>query len=252
MNESFELSHNNDVAQNPQFRCVVVDDEPLAMEMLASYVNKTAQLTLVGKFTSATSAMTFVQQNEVDVLFLDIQMPDLNGLELARLIPQNVKVVFTTAFSQYAIESYKVGAVDYLLKPISFVDFQLTVQRLVQRAQPVAAATPKTEEEDVIYVNSMHRLCRIELSKLLYVEAQKDYVCFFMEDEEPIRSISTLKSLEKVLGGDRFMRVHRSFVVQKSKIKVVENGAIVFGKVSIPVGEAYKEDFRQYIHSKQV
>lgn len=252
MNEAFTQSQHNDSSQNLQLKSVVVDDEPLAMELLVSYVNKTAQLTLVGKFTNATAALMFVQQNDVDVLFLDIQMPDLNGLELARLIPQNVKVVFTTAFNQYAIESYKVGAVDYLLKPISFVDFQHTVQRLVQKYQLVAPPSPKTEEEDVIYVNSMHRLCRIELSKLLYVEAQKDYVCFFLEDEEPIRSISTLKSLEKVLCGDRFMRVHRSFVVQKSKIKVVENGAIVFGKVSIPVGEAYKEDFRQYIHSKQV
>ncbi len=252
MNDELNLQSNDENRLNPQLRCVVVDDEPLAMELLASYVTKTAQLTLVGSFTSAVAALAFVQQNEVDILFLDIQMPDLSGLEIAKVIPQHVRVVFTTAFNQYAIDSYRVGAVDYLLKPISFVDFQFSVQRLLRRDSQLSSNGPKSSEEDVIYVNSMRRLCRIELSKLLYVEAQKDYVCFYMEDEPPIRSISTLKSLEKVLSEDRFMRVHRSFVVQKSKIKVIENGAVVFGKVSIPVGEAYKEEFRQYIRSKQV
>lgn len=228
-------------------RCAIVDDEPLALELLESYVSKTAFLTLEGKYSSAVQAMEELPDTPVDVLFLDIQMPMLNGLEFSKMVSPLTRIVFTTAFEQYALDGYKVNALDYLLKPISYLDFLQAAHKALQWFE--RSSTP--EEFDCIYVKSDYKLIRIALKKVLYIEGLKDYVKIYLEDApRPILSLMSLKAMEELLPSAHFMRVHRSFIVQKSKIDVVDRGRIVFDKMYIPVSESYKQAFLAYLNER--
>ena len=196
--------------------CAIVDDEPLALDLLESYVNKTPFLTLKGKYSSAVQAMKELPDKQVDLLFLDIQMPELNGLEFSKMVDTHTRIVFSTAFEQYAIDGYKVNALDYLLKPISYVDFLQAANKAVQWFELLQQ--PK-EEIESIFVKSDYKLVQIELKKILYVEGLKDYVKIYTEDTaRPILSLMSMKSMEELLPTSRFMRVHRSYIVQKEKI----------------------------------
>ncbi len=240
-----------------KLRCVVIDDEPLAAMLIESYVKKTPYLELVATFSSAVEAMQSEEMKSADLLFLDIQMPTLNGLEFSRMVSAHTRIVFTTAFNEYAIEGYRVNALDYLIKPISYTDFLDSAGRALewfemsQRANiPNIETTPQSTKADSIYVKSNYKLLRIELSKLLYVEALKDYVKYVVEDEpKPILSLMNIKRVEELLPVDDFIRVHRSFIVRKDKISVIERNRILFGKDVIPVGDAYKADFQLYLES---
>lgn len=237
--------------------CVIVDDEPLALELLQSYVEKTSFLRLVGKYASAVQAMTEMPvHEEVHVLFLDIQMPELNGLEFSRMVDTQTRIIFTTAFGQYALDSYKVNALDYLLKPISYADFLQSVNKAVQwyeLKQKAEDGTGDDRLEDCIYVKSDYKLVQVPLDKILYVEGLKDYIKIHIEDEpKAVLSLISMKAMEEKLPSDKFIRVHRSFIVQKSKIKVVDRGRIVFGKEYIPVSDSYKQELQVYLNSHSV
>lgn len=228
--------------------CAIVDDEPLALNLLESYVNKTPFLTLAGKYSSAVQAMKELPSKQIDLLFLDIQMPELNGLEFSKMVNSHTRIVFTTAFGQYAIDGYKVNALDYLLKPISYVDFLQAANKAVQWFELLQQ--PK-EEIDSIFVKSEYKLVQIELKNILYVEGLKDYIKIYEEgNSKPILSLMSMKAMEEMLPASRFMRVHRSYIVQKDKIRIIDRGRIVFGKNYIPVSDSYKQTFQEFLDKR--
>ena len=235
-------------------KCAIVDDEPLALELLKSYVKKAPVLELNGAYSSAIEAMKMLPDNPVDLLFLDIQMPELNGLEFSHMVPEDTRIVFTTAFGQYALDGYKVNALDYLLKPISYTDFLQSVNKAVQWFDRKRGTDNEpTDKSDFIYVKSDYKLIQISLKDILYIEGLKDYVKIHLEGESrPILSLTSLKALEEKLPTDRFIRIHRSYIVQKQKIKVIDKARIVFGKEYIPVSESYKQELQNYINDHSV
>ena len=235
-------------------KCAIVDDEPLALELLKSYVKKAPVLELNGAYSSAIEAMKMLPDNPVDLLFLDIQMPELNGLEFSHMVPEDTRIVFTTAFGQYALDGYKVNALDYLLKPISYTDFLQSVNKAVQWFDRKRGTDNEpTDKSDFIYVKSDYKLIQISLKDILYIEGLKDYVKIHLEGESrPILSLTSLKALEEKLPTDRFIRVHRSYIVQKQKNKVIDKARIVFGKEYIPVSESYKQELQNYINDHSV
>ena len=227
--------------------CAIVDDEPLALSLLESYVNKTPFLNLTGKYSSAMQAMKELPDMKVNLLFLDIQMPELNGLEFSRMVDPQTRIVFTTAFGQYAIDVYRVNALDYLLKPISYPDFLQAANKALQWFDLVQ----KPEEKESIYVKSDYKLVQIELKKILYIEGLKDYIKIYLEDSpKPILSLMSMKSMEELLPANRFMRVHRSYIVQKEKIRIIDRGRIVFDKTYIPISDSYKQAFQSFLDER--
>lgn len=228
-----------------KLKCAIVDDEPLALGLLESYVAKTPFLELAGKYSSAVQAMKELPEKQVDLLFLDIQMPELNGLEFSRMVDSRTRIVFTTAFEQYALDGYKVNALDYLLKPISYTDFLQAANKAVQWFELL---NQPHDEITSIFVKSDYKLVQIELDNILYIEGLKDYVKIYEEgSQRPILSLMSMKAMEELLPSSRFMRVHRSYIVQKSKIRIIDRGRIIFGKTSIPVSESYKSAFQEYL-----
>lgn len=238
-----------------RLRCAITDDEPLALDLMESYVNKTPSLILEGRYSSAVEALGALREKPVDLLFLDIQMPELSGIELSRIIDPSTRVVFTTAFGSYALDSYKVNALDYLLKPVTYQDFLQSVDKalkwfsLVDRASGETRETAReTGERESIFVKSEYRLIQIRLDSILYIEGLKDYIKIYTESSgEPVLSLMSMKSMEEMLPADRFIRVHRSFIVQKSKIQVIERSRIIFGDKYIPIGDNYKESFQAFV-----
>lgn len=228
--------------------CAIVDDEPLALNLMESYVVKTPFLQLVGKYSSAVQAMKELPGKPVDLLFLDIQMPELSGLEYSKMVSPATRIVFTTAFDQYAIDGYKVNALDYLLKPISYADFL----QAANKAQKWFELLQQPREDiQSIFVKSGYKLVQIELKNILYVEGLKDYIKIYEENSsKPILSLMSMKAMEDLLPASRFMRVHRSYIVQKEKIRVVDRGRIVFGKTYIPISDSYKQAFQDYLNQR--
>ena len=224
--------------------CVIVDDEPLAVKLLESYVGKTDGLELVASF----------------LLFLDIQMPDMNGMELAHMIPAETRVVFTTAFKEYAFESYEVSALDFLLKPIRYNKFLAAVDKARQwfaisslsSEHHLLSIESNTSTPETIFLRVDGEYRQITLSQILYVSGMKDYVMFYLEGERrPLITHLTMKSVEEMLPSSQFMRVHRSFIVALSKIRSVDrNDCIYIGDEVIRVTDAYREPFQQYLQSK--
>ena len=233
--------------------CFIIDDEPLALGLLESYVGKTPFLELTGKFSSAVAALESVRLTPPEVIFLDIQMAELNGMEFAHFVPDKSRIIFTTAFEKYALESYKVNALEYLLKPFSYPEFLQTANKALQWHQMNEKATSDSGRTttDCIYVKSDYRLIQIQLTKILYLESMKDYLKIFLEGEsEPIVSHITMKAMEEMLPIHLFLRVHRSFIVRKDKIKVVEHNRIVFNKTRIPVSDSYKDSFQEFLDKR--
>lgn len=235
-------------------RCCVVDDEPLASGLIASYISKTPFMELAGEFSSPKDAISTILEGEVDVVFLDINMPQLNGIEFAKIIPSSVRVIFTTAYDNYAVEGFRVNALDYLLKPISYDEFLAAGNRALQWAE---LSSRKQEHgqtapgQDHIIVKSEYKLVQIPIKDILYIEGLKDYVKIYTEGaEKSIMTLISMKALERSLPANKFMRVHRSYIVNLSKIKIIERNRIVFGKTFIPVSESYKQVFADYISSR--
>ena len=238
--------------------CVIIDDEPLAQELLKSYVEKTPILNLIGVYSNPILAMKdLVGKGTIHLMFLDIQMPGLNGLEYSKLVDSQTRIVFTTAFSQYAVDSYKVNALDYLLKPISYTDFMQSVNKAVKWFEMLEKCKHPSEslstDPEYIYVKSDYKLVQIPLNQILYVEGLKDYIKIHLEGEsKAVLSLLSMKVMEERLPSDRFIRVHRSFIVQKSKIKVIDRGRIVFNKEYIPVSDSYKQELHAYINELSI
>ena len=227
--------------------CAIIDDEPLAADLLASYAKKTPELNLIGVYDSAVKAMTVLRNNPVDLLFLDIQMPELSGLEFAGLLPPETKIVFTTAFNQYAIDGYKVNAVDYLLKPISFETFVKSVNKVVKLCKEQKRQKSLLNDK-FVYIKSEYKLVKIAFEDILYVEGLKDYIKIYLSDgRKPVMSLMNMKTLEDNLPSNVFMRVHRSFIVNIAKVDMIDRGRIVVGDMFIPVSESYKDRFQDYL-----
>lgn len=227
--------------------CAIIDDEPLAAELLASYAKKTPNLNLVGVYESAVTAMSELRIKPVDVLFLDIQMPELSGIELAKLLPSKTKVIFTTAFDRYAVEGYKVKASGYLLKPISYDDFVMAVNNVSESIHTMVKQEAMLKDR-FVYVKSEYKLVKVNFDDILYVEGVKDYVKFYFGDKrKPMMTLMNMKKVEDSLPHYQFMRVHRSFIVNMDKIEMIDRGRIVIGDVFIPISESYKELVQKYV-----
>ncbi len=236
--------------------CIIIDDEPLAADLLKSYVEKTPFLHLIGTYNSAVAAIQVIHNSVIDLMFLDIQMPELNGVEFAGLLPKNIKVVFTTAFSQYAIESYKVNAIGYLLKPISYEQFLGVANKAMSLSNQDFSVTA-IKEDEFFFVKSDYKEVQIRFSDILYIEGLKDYVKFVLQKENDnetteIMSLMNMKHLEETLPKDRFMRVHRSYIVNKHNIKVIDRSRIAFGKVFIPISDTYRDELLQFVSEHTV
>ena len=228
-------------------RCAIIDDEPLAAELLAGYAERTPGLRLTGVYGSAVAAMKDLRQSPVDLLFLDIQMPELSGLEFARLLPTETRVVFTTAFDRYAVDGYKVNAAGYLLKPVSYEQFAATV---VTVAESVAAGRRRSAaaRDGFVYVKSEYKLVRVDLADISHIEGVKDYVKIYLGGRRrALMALMSMKTLEDSLPRGQFIRVHRSFIVNMAKVTMIDCGRIVVGEDYIPVSESYKDRVQEYI-----
>lgn len=237
-----------------KLKTIVIDDEPLAAMLLEGYVAKTPFLEHTATFSTAVEAIDSEELATADLLLLDIQMPMLTGLEFSRMVDARTRIIFTTAFDSYALDGYRVNALDYLLKPISYADFLVAAQKAAEWFKLTSQAPAPIEAKESlnsIYVKSEYKLLRIELNKILYVEGLKDYVKFYIEGEpKPILSLMNMKRTEELLPSDQFIRVHRSFIVRKEQIKIIERSRIVFGKEYIPIGESYKPTLQEYLKDK--
>lgn len=234
-----------------ELNCLIVDDEPLALDLLEAYVKRTPFLNLKGKCSNALEVLQVLKEQEVDLLFLDIQMPELSGLELSRLIDNRIKIIFTTAFEQYALEGFKVDALDYLLKPISYPEFLKATNKALQWFEMSRNTSSKiVEEGDDIFVKSDYKLVKLQLHKIQYIEGLKDYVKIYVDDRpQPVIALLSMKMFEEMLPSS-FIRVHRSFIVNLDKITVIERNRIVFGKTYIPVSDSYKDKFLEFINRR--
>lgn len=231
--------------------CVIIDDEPLAAELLLSYAKRISYLNVKGTFNSAIAAMRELREHPVDLIFLDIQMPELSGLEFARILPPQTRIIFTTAFNQYAIDGYKVNAMDYLLKPISYDDFLQACNKALEYFTSQQIHTSNKEKADrFIFVKSEYKLVRINLDDVLYIEGVKDYVkIYFDNGDKPVMSLMNMKRIEESLLSPEFMRTHRSYIVNMMKVKVIDRLRIVFDKVYIPISDSYKDEVMSFLDS---
>lgn len=243
--------------------CIAVDDEPLALGLVASFIEQTPFLNMIGKFASAVEALKAIHAQKIDVVFLDIQMPDLNGIELARVLDNTKtnkpRIIFTTAYNQFALEGYRVDALDYLLKPFNYEEFlqaankALTYGELMEKVNavppaPVNAAIEERIEDEYLFLKVEYQLVRLALNDILYIEGLKDYVKVWLKSsEKPVLSLMSLKSLDEKLPSKRFMRVHRSFIVSLNKINSITRNALQIGKINITVGDQYKEAFSHFL-----
>lgn len=238
--------------------CVILDDEPLALDLLADYCTQVPGLELKAQFDDALQGLAYLQDNPVDVVFLDIHMPRLTGVQLAQLLPQpGPRIVFTTAYDQYAVRSYELNAADYLLKPIAFERFVQTVQKVRQQLQPAApttaapAATPTHSEAtptapDAMFVKNDHRLQRVAFDDILYIEGMKEYLMIYTATGK-VLTLQSFRRVEEVLPPERFARIHKSFLVALSRIEHVERGKVQVAGRLLPIGDTYRDSFNALI-----
>lgn len=233
-----------------KLKCVIIDDEPLAIDLLKSYVNQTPYLELVAAFENPLEALEIIRTGNIDLLYLDVNMPQITGLEFSKTLPQSTRVIFTTAYDQYAIEGFRLNALDYLLKPISYPEFLTASNKAEEWFKLTSSVKDKSLESSSssIFIKSGYRMEKINLDQILYIENQKDYVKFHLEGiAEPVSSLMSMQSLEEKLSSRQFMRVHRSFIVNLDKVKTIERNCIVFGKEYIPVSDSYKDRFMEFL-----
>lgn len=226
--------------------CAIIDDEPLAVELLSGYVKRTPFLNLTGGYNSAVSAIKALRESPVDILFLDIQMPDLSGLEFAKILPKETRIVFTTAFSEYALEGYDINALGYLLKPISYEKFIKVAQKGLEWFTR-ESKLDSFRNDRFMFVKSDYKLVRVKLDDILYVEGLKDYVRIYLENGEKIMSLMNMKTLEDFLPRPEFMRSHRSYIVHMSKVNQIDRMRFVFGDIYVPISDSYKDSISDVI-----
>lgn len=236
-----------------ELNCVIVDDEPLALNLLESYVKKTPFLRLVAKCSGGEEAFEVFRNNKIDVAFFDIQMPGINGLELSRMV-ENCSIIFTTAFEQYALEGFRVNAMDYLLKPFSYAEFLVAANKALKQAEMIAAAkaAPNNPGLKSIVVKADYRQQVVPTDDISYIEGVRDYIKIMMDDGSHVQTLMSLKVIEEMLPTNNFIRVHRSFIVNIDKVKTIERNNIVFGKVYVPISDSYKDDFNRLLASRTI
>jgi two-component system LytT family response regulator len=230
-------------------KCIAIDDEPLALKQISAYIGKTPFLETVALCNSAFSAMEYLAGNEVDLMFVDINMPDLNGMDFVKSLTQKPQIIFTTAYSEYAMQGFQVDALDYILKPVSYAVFLKAANKaktwfeLNQKQSEIVQAT-----QDSLFVKSEHKTIRIFFSEIKYIESSNEYIQIHLLNDEPVTTLIRLKIMEEQLPKEMFMRVHRSFIVNLGKVKVIERNRIVFDNtIYIPIGEQYKESFQTFV-----
>jgi len=234
--------------------CIAIDDEPIALGIVVSYIKKIPYLELLAVFDNPIDASEYIQKHTVQLMFLDINMPDLSGVEFARTLDKNSKVIFTTAYDKYAVEGFQLHALDYLLKPISFTVFTNSVKHAKEYFDLIESKPselPINTDDNYLFIKADYQIHRIEFDDILYFEGLKDYVKLYVEGlSNSIVFHSTMKSLEEKLPLDKFMRVHRSFIVSLNKIKTIERDRILFGNKRIPISKPYKLSFDEFVKKK--
>lgn len=235
-----------------KLNCVIIEDEPLARNLLVEYVRKVPSLNLIEAFSNPLAAMETLRSAPVDVLFLDVQMPEITGISLLKILKKRPLIVLTTAYSQYALEGYELDVADYLLKPITFERFLKSVDKITQRLETVPASPPSTPAETVssppafIFVKDGTKLVKVKLDEILYIEGLKDYVTIHTESQK-IVTLQRLKALESQLPSDKFIRIHNSYIVSLDAIDVIQKNEVQIRDVSLPVGDTYRKSFREFI-----
>lgn len=242
--------------------CIAVDDEPAALDMISSYIERTPYLQLAGRFNNALAALEEIHKNAaLQLIFLDINMADLTGLELAKIIEQsdrkkNLRIIFTTAYDQYALEGYKVDALDYLVKPFNFVAFSKAAEKAKSYFTMYESSLQATNNETMplqyksayIYLKVEHQLVKVDMSDILYIEGLKDYVKVYLSTtEKPLLTLTSLKRLQEKLPTDKFLRLHRSFIVSTSAIRSATKTSVQIGPTTITVSEQFREDFNRFL-----
>jgi two-component system, LytTR family, response regulator len=240
--------------------CVILEDEPLARSLIEAYVGKVPHLQLINSFSNSLEALDFLRENKVDILFSDIQMPDITGIALLKILSKKPLVILTTAYSEYAIEGYELDVFDYLLKPISFERFLKSVEKATLRlTNPdpeksignIQSAQNHEIAPNFIFIKDGTKLIKIKLDEILYIEGLKDYVSIYTKDKK-IVSLQTLKSLETQLPQNQFIRVHNSYIIAFNAIEVVDKERILIGKNYIPISDTYKKAFKEYLEKNQL
>jgi two-component system, LytTR family, response regulator LytT len=228
---------------------IAIDDEPLALQLVTGYINQTPFLKFAGGFDNPLSALEFSENHAIDLVFLDIQMPDLLGTDFVRNLQPGPKIIFATAYENFAIEGFKLDVVDYLLKPFGYEDFLVSAQKARKLIELEQKSMNRIEtDEKFLFLKSEYKIIRINFDDIIYIEGLKDYVKVFLKNApKPVLSINSLKTLEAKLPPSRFMRVHRSYIVNLERVETIERFRIVFGKVLIPVSEQYKDKFQQFL-----
>jgi len=227
--------------------CIAIDDEPLALEVIRKYVSETPLVKLVSTFTDAIQALSFLKVQKVDLLILDIQMPDITGIQFFKSLEQRPMVIFTTAYSEYAVKGFELEAIDYLVKPINFDRF---IKALMKARKVYSAQTnPSRPEDDFFFVKSGYSMVKIAFNDIAYIEGLDDYIKIHPANKAkpPILSLMSLKSILEKLPEDRFMRVHRSFIVPLMKITSIRNKTIYLEKDRIPLGDKFAESIRDWL-----
>ena len=241
-------------------RCLAIDDEPLALQQLAAYINKVPFLELAAQCQSAIEARAFLEHNMVDAIFCDINMPDLNGMDFVKSLTTPPLIVFTTAYAEYAVEGFKVAAVDYLLKPFGLQDFQRAANRLQERLTPPSSlhsslssllSPLSSKKANVVFLKSDYRIIKVAINDIRYIEAMSEYLKVHLRNEQkPITTLLSMKKIEERLPHN-FMRIHRSYIVNLDDIREVnKNRVILDADTYLPIGDIYRENFQQYLDTK--
>lgn len=237
--------------------CLIVDDEPNALALLEKYVNQTPFLELTAKFPNGIEVLNYLTNHSVDVVFMDIQMPDLTGIELSRIIPKSTKIVFTTAFDQYALDGYKVDAIDYLLKPFNYDEFLRAALKAQERFKLVrgqskpenAVSKSDQPEKKFLFVKSEYKQIKIDFDEIDLIEGLKDYAKIWLKEaSKPILTLMSLKKLEEELPKSRFMRIHRSYIISLERIDSIERNQVIIRDKRITVSDQHKEEFQNFIN----
>ena len=237
---------------NYELTCIIVDDEPLAVRLLESYVEKTPDLELMASFTDSITAINAIKAQKPDLLFLDIQMPNIDGMELAHSLPDETRVVFTTAFKEYAFESYEVNALDFLLKPIRYNKFLGSIEKARKLFDTQQTAVQPKQQPNTVFIRVDGEWRNITVDQIIYVSGMKDYVLFYLDGEKkPLISHLTMKAVEEMLPSDKFLRIHRSYIIAVDKIqKVDRNDCVYIGEEIIHIPDGYLQTFRNFLETR--
>lgn len=235
-------------------RCIAIDDEPLALQQMEGYIKKTPYLELVASCQSAVDAKELIEKDKIDAIFCDINLPELSGLDFVKSLDNPPMVVFTTAYSEYAIDGFRLDAVDYLLKPFGLEEFKHAADKIktIFDAKAATQEVSQIDEDDAIFLKTEYKIVRINISHIRYVEAMSEYLRIYLEDySRPIIVLLSMKKMEERLPRRSFMRVHRSYIINLKAIKEVSKNRIMIGDdIDIPIGDSYREQFNAYINSK--